>query len=186
MRKSILAVGAALAIVSTAAYATVTFNQTTGSGFVGKGDVQSAFGWNNAAAQNNQNGVSFVADASAEFDVTCEWDTVTGGKKSKTIHHKVTNHKSVSANKAVDAKNKVTGQYTGWFLQGYAGGGDLLDFTLPTLGVSAPGICNQGGVPSDNDPPANDAIVTDAYFTSEPAGTLSAVFNNVAKVIANF
>ena len=45
----VLAAIAALA-VSTAALATVTFDPATGIGFVGKGDVQLAFGWNNATA----------------------------------------------------------------------------------------------------------------------------------------
>jgi hypothetical protein len=31
----------------------VTFNETNGTGFVGKGDVQVAFGWNNKQLQTN-------------------------------------------------------------------------------------------------------------------------------------
>lgn len=33
------------------ATATVTFDPTTGKGFVGKGDLQTAFGWNNNQLQ---------------------------------------------------------------------------------------------------------------------------------------
>ena len=41
LRKSILAAGAALVVISTAAYASVTFDTTTGAGFVGKGCIGS-------------------------------------------------------------------------------------------------------------------------------------------------
>jgi hypothetical protein len=34
-----------------AAFAAITFNPDDGTGFVGKGDVQEAFGWNNHALQ---------------------------------------------------------------------------------------------------------------------------------------
>lgn len=45
--KLIGAVTAAVCMVGSA-LATVTFDPGTGTGFVGKGDVQNAFGWNNA------------------------------------------------------------------------------------------------------------------------------------------
>jgi Spy/CpxP family protein refolding chaperone len=41
----------ALLSISIATFAAVTFNPSTGIGFVGKGDVQNAFGWNNADLQ---------------------------------------------------------------------------------------------------------------------------------------
>src|SRR5918996_4693526 len=47
------AIVAAFAIGMTAAFALVTFDPSTGTGFVGKGDVQTAFGWNNKQLQNN-------------------------------------------------------------------------------------------------------------------------------------
>jgi opacity protein-like surface antigen len=53
MKKMLLAAGIALATISTAAVAAVTFDPATGTGFVGKGDIQLAFGWNNKAAQDN-------------------------------------------------------------------------------------------------------------------------------------
>lgn len=49
-------IAAGVAVITTAvitmspAFALVSFSSDTGTGFVGKGDVQSAFGWNNAAA----------------------------------------------------------------------------------------------------------------------------------------
>ncbi|WP_188644909.1 hypothetical protein [Tsuneonella deserti] len=52
--------------------------------------MQLAFGWNNAAAQKNATAVSFVYDEVKTYDVTCEWVKVTGGPKSKTVHHDIT------------------------------------------------------------------------------------------------
>ena len=65
MRKTILGLAAAAAItiplVGTAAHASVTVDEA-GKGFVGKGKVQTAFGWNNATTQKNQTGVTFSAE----------------------------------------------------------------------------------------------------------------------------
>jgi hypothetical protein len=179
IRKSMLAGAVALAAISTAAYATVTFDTTTGTGFVGKGDVQLAFGWNNAVMQSRHLAVTFVADTSAEYDVTCEWDTVTG-KSSKTVHHIVTNHKTVGSTAAVDSTSRKTGQYTGWFLTGMDGsldGGDA-----PAVGDS----CPQGGGNAEPDPEENDAVVTAVSLISGGGGTLSAVWNGDARVIYTF
>jgi hypothetical protein len=57
----------AILLTATVAFAAVTFDPATGIGFVGKGDVQLAFGWNNSQLQQNASGVSF-----AYFDTTTE------------------------------------------------------------------------------------------------------------------
>jgi hypothetical protein len=183
MRKLTLAAALAAATISTTALATVTFDTNSGTGFVGKGDVQTAFGWANAKAQANQNGVTFVANATIEYDVTCLWDTVTGGKTPKTIHHSVTSTKSIASSVSVDSKNKTTGQYTGWFLNGH--GLDDVSASLPIPGTTNAAACSQGGVPSDADPADNDAVVGDVVVTSQ-YGNLSAVFGGVPKVIYSF
>ena len=46
-------------LVAGLAYAAVTFDPTTGQGFVGKGDVQYTFDWNNAQLQANADDVGF-------------------------------------------------------------------------------------------------------------------------------
>lgn len=43
------------------AMAAVTFDPATGTGFVGKGDVQQVYGWNNKALQDNAGSVQFRA-----------------------------------------------------------------------------------------------------------------------------
>ena len=47
------------------ASAAVTFDSDTGVGFVGKGDVQLAFGWNNTQLQKNAPGVAFSSSQEA-------------------------------------------------------------------------------------------------------------------------
>ncbi|MDP3878780.1 MAG: hypothetical protein Q8Q07_00540 [Dehalococcoidales bacterium] len=50
---------ALLALVATPVFAAVTFDTETGVGFVGKGDVQLVYGWNDKALQNNAGEVQF-------------------------------------------------------------------------------------------------------------------------------
>jgi hypothetical protein len=64
-KKSSLVTVAAAALlaltVMTSASAAIRFNPETGVGFVGKGQVQLAFGWNNAELQANAENVRFEA-----------------------------------------------------------------------------------------------------------------------------
>src|ERR687892_2586108 len=48
-------------VVGAVAYADVIFDAATGTGFVGKGDVQLALGYNNAQLQANANSLVFAA-----------------------------------------------------------------------------------------------------------------------------
>lgn len=59
-------------------FASVTFDPTTGAGFVGKGDVQTAFGWNNQALQANAADVTFSYNAVDTYSATCSWITGVG------------------------------------------------------------------------------------------------------------
>jgi hypothetical protein len=74
-------------LVASSAFATVTFDPTCSltqsnsqgkCGFVGKGDLQIPWGWNNQTAQTeiSAGNVKFDYVQSARYDVTCEWDTV--------------------------------------------------------------------------------------------------------------
>jgi hypothetical protein len=181
MRKLTLAAALAAATISTAALATVTIDTNTGAGWVGKGDVQLAFGWNNAVMQQRHLGVTFGVDSTTSYDVTCEWITITGGKNSKTITHTVSNHHNISSSASVDSASRKTGQYTGWFLNGYTDGG-LGSVTLPQVGDA----CPQGGSASEEDPGYNDATVTDVSNVVNGGGTLTAYSLGVGKVIYTF
>jgi hypothetical protein len=65
-----IAVTAATLLLAPAASAAVNFNETTGTGFVGKGDVQVAFGWNNKQLQTNAGTVKFSFTQDATQAVT--------------------------------------------------------------------------------------------------------------------
>jgi hypothetical protein len=65
----LVSVVAALAVVGTAT-AAVTFH-SDGTGFVGKGDVQNAFGWNNAQFKANAPGITFTEANDLEELQTC-------------------------------------------------------------------------------------------------------------------
>src|SRR5262245_5475316 len=56
--------------MATAASASVSVNPTSGVGFVGKGDVQSAFGWKNADLQANASAVKFTSSQAASQAMT--------------------------------------------------------------------------------------------------------------------
>ena len=63
---AVAALGAGL-LVAGAANASAYTMDSSGIGWVGKGEVQSAYGWNNKAMQNNVGGVTFVYEATATY-----------------------------------------------------------------------------------------------------------------------
>ena len=161
--KTLFAVVATVA--ATAALAAVTFNASSGTGFVGKGDVQLAFGWNNQQANNNASLLSFKTVQNTSYDATCEWDTITGGKNSKLIHHIVTNTKTSSINGSVAyeaRKGAGIANVNGFNLMGY-GSVVTIGAPVPNVGDScAPGSDNSGtdGVLTAVVPSADNAPAT--------------------------
>jgi hypothetical protein len=110
----------ALALVACAAaaitaYATVTIDEN-GYGFVGKGDVQSAFNWNNDQLQTNASGLSFSLNSSESSTWTCTKDDV-----PVTITQHRSNSQSVAGVVAYDARKNKVGQITGFTLNGFDG-----------------------------------------------------------------
>ena len=134
--------------------ASVIFDSETGEGFVGKGDVQTAFGWNNAQLQKNAGGVTFTYNKTDKYDVTCEWDTTTGGKDPKTIHHEVTNRKNSKVDAGVLFEARKNSQITGFNLNGF--NNESNSQAIPAVGDS----CPNGG----------DGIVTDVDSISSEGG----------------
>jgi hypothetical protein len=140
--KKMLFAAVASAFIATAASAAVIFDSNTGFGFVGKGDVQLLYGWNNQKLQQNAEGVSFYYDAVDTYDVTCEWTTTTGGPNPQTIVHDVTvpRHTSVSSTIAYESRknsNGLNGPVTGFNLNGF--GSTTTHGTVPVIGGSCPG-----------------------------------------------
>ena len=113
MRKYTWAAAAALAFVSSAAFATVTGDATNGW-FVGKGDVQSAFGWNNETLQEEWNAgeITFHYDTSADYDVVCGWDNPPSSHVQ--MHHQVTSTVNVGLNGTLAATGRTKNQITGF------------------------------------------------------------------------
>ena len=141
--------------VSSVAGASVTFDPSSGTGFVGKGDVQVPWGWNNATLQAQAGNVTFSYSQidSADYDVTCEWDTGT----RRVVHHVQTTSHDIGStvaydvNKANRTNNK--GAVTGFNLTGQ------LNFVttdsgdpIPTVGDSCPGNSGLGLVTGVSDP----------------------------------
>jgi hypothetical protein len=112
-----------------------------GFGFVGKGTVQSAFDWNNHTMQQNHEGITFNYEAETRYGFVCEWTTGVGtpGETYHTTSH--TRKVSVSADLASNSRR--TGQWTGWFLNGFEG--DVSESgTIPVDGGPCPGFPGAG------------------------------------------
>lgn len=134
----------AVASISTAALAAVTFDPVSGMGFVGKGDVQLAYGWNNAQLQSNAAGVTFKYDSVDSYVVTCEWFT---GPASNRRSHQVDHNKSTSvlSQIAYEARKNSQGQITGFNLTGLGATTDT-GGAQPHEGDACPGNPGTGAV----------------------------------------
>jgi hypothetical protein len=109
---------AALVFSASAAQGAVTMN-SDGVGFVGKGDVQMAFGWNDRALQANAGGVTFNYVLAESFAITCSWTTGEGTKGEKTHHVDRTTTASVIGTLAYDTRKNKNKDVTGFILDGF-------------------------------------------------------------------
>lgn len=114
-----------------AASAAVTFDLETGTGFVGKGDVQSLMGWNNRELQNNAAGIGFRYIEAVQYDVFCEVE-VQQGRTTELIQVDQNVVSNVRAQVSYDARTK--NQISGFILLGadFNGGGN--QDTPPAVG----------------------------------------------------
>lgn len=162
----LLKMGMALVLIATAgaASATVTFNPDAGTGFVGKGDVQLAFGWNNAQLQTRAAGLTFSFVASESYTAVCTWTTGEGtrGERTHNVGHNTT--VGVSGDVAFDARAR--NQITGFNLTGFTG--------TPTSAGSVPVV---GGPCPGN--PGTDGVWTSVSLTSSSIA-LNAVYSGLA------
>jgi hypothetical protein len=107
---------AAVAVVTTALYAEVIFDPGTGEGFVGKGDVQLQFGWNNKAIQDRHESITFEYDDVVTYEVECEWYT---GPDHNRTKHTLTRERTSGVLGELASESRRTGQWTGWHLLGF-------------------------------------------------------------------
>lgn len=165
MKKMFLAVAAASFMISSAAYAAVTYDPATG-GFAGKGDIQSAFGWNNTEMQAAANQIDFLWEVSgATYEIVCEFDTQSEGKKSEIKHHVSSETLSTSVSGTVQGDPRAKRQ-------------DVTGFNLGAANLSGSSV----GVPSVGDPckfgqgnSFNDAISAVNQLTGGSVGGLYAI-----------
>jgi hypothetical protein len=141
------------AAVASAAYATVSFDPSSGTGFVGKGDVQLALGWNNAALQKNAPALKFTYQVQDRYDATCEWTTTGSGK---TIYHDVTVKNTVQVYDTVSFDARTHQRIDGFILKGFGTVSQNID--PPTTGGPCLGAGRQQGT------------WTDVVETSSPGG----------------
>jgi hypothetical protein len=99
-----------------AALAAVTFDSATGTGFVGKGDVQDVFDWNNKQLQDNAGSVQFrfVSEKVEETTWTCDRDA---GPQIQERNRTTTTTTQQIVDKIAREKNQITG----FNLTGYSG-----------------------------------------------------------------
>ena len=112
-------IGALLLVLPAAA--SVTFDPATGTGFVGKGDVQSAFGWNNPQLQANAGAVAFRYVVTGTLTQTCEREA----GHSQVITRAFTRTLDVQASVSSRGRNissGLNGPNTGFGLSGFASG----------------------------------------------------------------
>jgi hypothetical protein len=139
MRKSVAAV---LGIAAMAAVVSTAYAATEIPGFIGKGDVQSAFGWNNGALQSNADGVGFRALEQQVRRMDCREQ---GNPHSNPIIlvDARTQERTIRTTVAYDSRNNKKGQITGFLLEDIGnsnpGGGGGVDTTTCPTGYTAVG-----------------------------------------------
>ena len=133
---------AAIALFATAAVASASVAVTDGVGYVGKGDVQSALGWNNAAFDNGVGSLKFTASAekiAVDYPMTC-FDLNGGGVLSGVTGHRIITYSGYATIDATQIKSSNGKQITGFNLTGKSTG-----FTFVS-GSSRDTGCPEGSV----------------------------------------
>lgn len=138
-------------------WASTSYDSMSGVGFVGKGDVQSAFGWNNARLQANASGVSFSYDAIDTYSAVCTFVTGEGTRGEKTHDVTLARHAEVSA--AVHYHARSHKQIDGFILTGL--GETTASGTTPAQGAAC--VASQDGI-------AHDGTWTSVTLTSSSGG----------------
>ncbi|MBT2522080.1 hypothetical protein [Arthrobacter sp. ISL-28] len=145
MLKRVVTGAAATAFAATLALATpataaVTFDPATGTGFVGKGDVQTALVWNNQQLQKNASAISFSYESEDLYSARCEWVTGEGTKGEQL--HQVTYKRHTSVQSTVAYDPRVRNQITGFNLTGF--GTTTTSGTVPVVGEACQGDGREG------------------------------------------
>jgi hypothetical protein len=136
--KSLLGTGALTGALALAALGGPAVAQV-GPGFVGKGDVQTAFGWNNATLQNNADDVAFALTEIETWEQTCQSITPNPpGPPTFTVTGERQRSQSVSSSVTRDARLNPKRNVTG--------------FTLTGVGETVRGAMSVDGCPAGSTP----------------------------------
>jgi hypothetical protein len=150
MNKRILGLALAGALATSAAVmAAVTFDAATGTGFVGKGDVQLVFGWNNKQLQDNADSVQFQATSEVVTEVS--WICTNSNNQNIQARERTT---TISVQGLVEHATRDRNQITGFNIVGYDG--EPVEGT-PTTEGPAIDSCPSG--PWTLTMPAGDAVL---------------------------
>ena len=106
----------AVATVATAAYA-ATFDPTTGTGFVGKGELQTPWGWNNATLQKEAEGVTFKVSQQVTYEQECSY--LTGGRNPERVRETKEATRPLNSRVTYETRNNKRGAVTGFILDGF-------------------------------------------------------------------
>ena len=121
---AILVALAAMVLAAVPAFAAVTFDPNTGIGFAGKGDVQTALGWNNQQLQQNADQVQFQAINVSEQTWECT------NPNNEHIQQRLD---TTTQQQVVDSTARVKNQVTGFNLNGYTGEPTIISQAGPPL-----------------------------------------------------
>jgi hypothetical protein len=160
---------AACAAATFTAYAAVTFDATNGEGFVGKGDVQTAFGWNNAQLQSVD--LTRVAFSYIEEEVVIQECMTTGRTSTSTGFRR----KSTAVNNEVNvgARTNKKDAITGFNLLGF---GVVDSDTVQWVGPN--GETSGNACPDGSSPNGPEVVVssTSGLFVEYPGEIRAQIF----------
>jgi hypothetical protein len=116
-KRSIIGLALAGAIATSAALmAAVTFDPATGYGFVGKGDVQLVYGWNNKALQDHADDVEFRVNSRVVTEIS--WICTNTNNETTQERERTT---TTTVQGVLESVARERNQVTGFILNGYDG-----------------------------------------------------------------
>lgn len=124
------------------ANAAVTVNPD-GSGFVGKGDVQNALGYNNKQMQQAVEANGFKWNQVKEWRYTWNWTSADG--QPHQVYLKATDSRTMAAAEARNNANGKDGSLTGWYLTGASDWTGMTPYTFYGDDVNGDGKVDWAG-----------------------------------------
>ncbi len=104
-----------IGLVASTAFAAVDFDPATGTGFVGKGDIQELYGWNNKQLNQNADDVKFRVVSETVTEVS--WECTNDNNDKVQERERTTTTESTKVASHIERDNKK--QITGFILDGY-------------------------------------------------------------------